>query len=622
MKRIVVLGLIALSSLLLFSLTLTAVHTPVEAQNTPRDLFTTANAVTRDAVLPLPGAELPRFVGSQRSRVVSLDAEALALLSRDAASVSLNLFEDVRLNASILRRDSRGIGTSSEVWTGELTGVPYSNVVLLIAPSGDTSLQVLLPGRNYTVQPIDGGLYRISEIDTYVQRGYDDAVVIEPNTLQAAQVLDRVNSPREDSGDVIDVMVVYTPKAASFFGGQSFMELAIENTVALTNKTYENSGVSFRVRLVHTAQVDYNEQVFRDLDRLSDPSDGYMDEVHALRDQYAADLVALIPGNSAEIRGYCGIAFLPTSLPAPNAAFSVTEALCISDITFAHELGHTMGKAHDRANAGSAVHPYAYGYQDLANPPGADWGDFVTVMAYSDGGECPPIFQPGVCPAIAWWSNPNQTFNGKPLGTADENNALSLNQTAQLIANYRVSADGSPTATPSRTTTAVPPTEVEPTPTTQPVQQWVLNGSFDIDADKDRIPDGWKAVNARQICDDQNCYGALKAKPGSKAILKQVISIPAPVSGKITVSAMLGAMKTPTPGKILIIAKVLDTEGKPQKLVFRFKAKIVPALDALQRITTPPQPLPGMLYKVKVLAKYSRTDGKTIVDDIQVITLP
>lgn len=620
-QRILVLGLMTLASVLIFSLTLAQTNTPMIAQAAPRELFTSSDASPRASdVLPLPVKALPLPVGAERTRLISFDRETLALLSRDPVSVSLNFFDDVRYTPSSLRRQVRGVGTASQVSFGELADVPYSNIVLLIAPSGDIDLRVLIPGKNYSVQPVSADLYRISEIDTYAQRGYNDAVPIQPDAVQAARVLDRLNSPRADSGQVIDVMVVYTPQAAAFFGGQPFMQIAIENTVALTNKTYENSAVNFRLRLVHTAQVDYVEQPFRDLDRLANPNDGYMDEVHTLRDQYAADLVALIPGNSAAERGYCGVAFLPTTLPAPDAAFSVTEALCLSDITFAHELGHTMGKAHDPANAGGAVHPYAYGYQDPANPTGADWGDFVTVMAYSDGGECPAVFQPGVCPAIAWWSNPDQTFNGKPLGTSGENNALSLNQTAPLIANYRLSADGSPTATPPPTI-SITPTEVQNlTATPQPLREWVLNGGFEIDADGDRIPDGWSAVNAKQKCDALNCYVVLKGSIDRKAKIEQVLSSINVTSGQLTASAALAGKKLVAESQVIIKVVYDDNLGgsaKKSKVIFALPPGNSPYFELSNSVS-----ILGSVERIKIIAKYGGSSGKMLIDDVRVTTFP
>ena len=76
------------------------------------------------------------------------------------------------------------------------------------------------------------------------------------------------------------------------------------------------------------------------------PDDGFMDGVHARRDQLGADLVSLIVDNDT---GSCGVAWLmqtPSVTFAPQA-FSVTVYDCISpNYTFGHELGHNMGAAH------------------------------------------------------------------------------------------------------------------------------------------------------------------------------------------------------------------------------------------------------------------------------------
>jgi hypothetical protein len=263
-----------------------------------------------------------------------------------------------------------------------------------------------------------------------------------------------------------------------------------------------------------------------------------MDVVHQWRDQYAADLVALIPGTPAASRSYCGIANLPTFLPAPTSAFSITEALCINDITFVHELGHNMGKAHDHANANFAVHPYAYGYQDQSTGSG-DYGDWVTVMAYSDGGECPPSYIPGECPAIAYWSDNEATYNGKPLGSAGtngEDNVQSLNETALDVANYRISADsGSVTPTPQPTLTPIP------TPGGNSAQL-PLNGSFEYDNDANGTLDGWRwiTVTGKRACTGQRWSGAcaVALKPGAKLI--QILPLDLSLLGQgdaLTISA-------------------------------------------------------------------------------------
>ena len=133
------------------------------------------------------------------------------------------------------------------------------------------------------------------------------------------------------------------------------------------------SGVDLRLSLVGRSEVDYREtgSGYLDLSRLGEPTDGHMDEVHALRDRLGADLVSLMVAES----DICGRAYTP-------GAFSLTRQGC----AFVHELGHNFGLLHDRytSGGGTSAHP-AYGYVNQrafaeAVPPSRRWG---TMMAYS-----------------------------------------------------------------------------------------------------------------------------------------------------------------------------------------------------------------------------------------------
>ncbi len=182
------------------------------------------------------------------------------------------------------------------------------------------------------------------------------------------------------------------------------------------------------VRLAHVESVSYNEvgSYGDHLSRLRNPFDGIMDNVHTLRNLYGADMVALlIADNDA-----CGIAYLmQNNSPAfEDDAFSVTTWGCaVGNLTFAHELGHNMGCAHDIANAGaSGLFPYSYGYQH----PNAV---FRTVMSYN----CP-----GGCPRVPNFSNPDVDYAGWPTGIpigspGAAHNGATITASAPTIANFR-----------------------------------------------------------------------------------------------------------------------------------------------------------------------------------------
>lgn len=266
------------------------------------------------------------------------------------------------------------------------------------------------------------------------------------------------------SGPVtIDVMVAYTPGFVSMLGSQSLALTRIQNLVDITNQAYLASGVNQQIRLVYTIEVNYPDKTSNAsaLDDITGsdgtnpvPIPASLQNIASLRVQYGADLVAMIRSYDHATQGDCGEGWLIGGNQSPivpsesNAyGYSVvsdgsntvgsTEYYCL-DTTFAHELGHNMGDAHDRANADQpGAYSYSYGY--LGN--GTD--GFSTIMAYGTTTTTP----------LAVFSNPNiSTCQNTPCGVADSNtsssadNAHSMNNTAALIAQFEPAAMGLPSA--------------------------------------------------------------------------------------------------------------------------------------------------------------------------------
>ena len=251
--------------------------------------------------------------------------------------------------------------------------------------------------------------------------------------------------PAEQS--VIDVAVFYTTAARENTGGTVEIATAIDLLVAETNAAYEASGANQRINLVAVEEVVGYRETYdyqTDLFRLRSESDGYMDEVHDIRDTVAADIVLLIPA------GLSGRAY-QLSVPSTSQesrAFGVANAY--SGSTFAHELGHIMGIHHDRyevcgSDCGDFTRfPYAFGYvnQEALESGAPDSARWRTIMAYPN--------QCGPCPIILRFSNPDQIYpdpGGDPLGKAGLEPAPGadgpadavrmLNRTRGYVANYR-----------------------------------------------------------------------------------------------------------------------------------------------------------------------------------------
>jgi hypothetical protein len=233
-----------------------------------------------------------------------------------------------------------------------------------------------------------------------------------------------------DTGATVDVMVVYSKQTAAAAGAA--IDAQIQQAIDSANAAYANSGITTRLNLVHTAAVNYDESgdFNTDLNRLTSNSDGYMDEVAALRNTHGADLVSLFIENGQ----YCGLAWVG---PSASYGFSVINRGCASgNLSFAHELGHNFGALHD-PYVDPGTSPYAYGHGYAV--PVAGWR---TVMAYNNA--CAAASTS--CTRIPYFSNPNLTY-GSPaqaLGTAaTSDNARVHNQNAATVASFRTSGASS-----------------------------------------------------------------------------------------------------------------------------------------------------------------------------------
>lgn len=437
-----------------------------------RNLLLPLSTSTRD--LPAKSA----LIGTIRTRYMSLNSAALSQAQASQhlgrvisdPGIILNLFEDVVYTATNQTLAPRPSGAEGYVWNGVIDGQAISMVNLVIGPDSIDG-QINLIGQAFALETVSPGVIAVSEVSGLEQHGslQDDGIPAPlPNgnvRLAPSPYVGGFNTPQADTGDIIDVMFVYTPAAASHSGGASAMLSRIDSMVNVTNNTYAASGVNQRLRLVHSAQVSYSEYTTGQAQAEGHPttmhaslnhatflggeSDGFstpdpngrVDAIHSLRDEYRADLVVFLTLETSY--DYCGLGWILSSTDMNFIQWTQRYGMNVVDIrcwsggyTAAHELGHNMGGMHDRFNAGTGftpVYSYAYGYQD----PGQN---FVTVMAYPTGGNCPPNWTNGVCSPIGRWSSPFQSYNGRPLGTNSPgtNMVQTLNNTAVVIANFRL----------------------------------------------------------------------------------------------------------------------------------------------------------------------------------------
>ena len=217
---------------------------------------------------------------------------------------------------------------------------------------------------------------------------------------------------------VIDVIVAYTKAAASHYADiqHELVDLAIEEA----NESFRMSNLSnVKLRLVHAYQTDYVEKGthFDHVWRFADKRDGYMDEIHGLRDKYRADVAVLIVDDA----NGCG---LSTRVFADeDEAFSVVHHACAATTySLAHEIGHLIGARHDR-NMDATPTPFAYGHGYVN---GTKWRDIMSYKESCDG-----------CSRLPVWSGPNVMVNGEPAGSIDLDNARVIREHAARVAGFR-----------------------------------------------------------------------------------------------------------------------------------------------------------------------------------------
>jgi hypothetical protein len=360
---------------------------------------------------------------------------APAFQKKSSSRIQLNLSAERSYVAVIEKTDSPS--ADQIIARGVIEGVPHSSVVLSQAGEAMAG-SIVVPGEGtWQIQYVGDGEHRIAETDPLAPQPCDAPVPQLP-PVGAAEIPPMAGN---NAVTVLDVMFVYTPAARAGAGGVAGITALINSAIAEANDAYTRSGINARLNLVHAAEVAYTEsgnaQV--DLPRLQNPSDGQMDTVPQLRNQFGADIVCLLTESMAS---YAGLGYVMPGLNPSFAshAYSVVRRVYANGFfVVAHEIGHNLGCMHDRQNSSNAgALPHSYGHRFSAGGV-----TYRTVMAYDPGQRIPHF------------SNPQVTFNGTATGIASgqansADNANTINQTAPVAANFR----GTVTVIQFNTTTA------------------------------------------------------------------------------------------------------------------------------------------------------------------------
>lgn len=342
--------------------------------------------------------------------------------------------------AVTVRRTSVTKRANSYVWHGvvEGTGEP---VTLLCYPGGRLAGTINYKGRTYVVKYMGGQMHAVVEYapdkmpdehcpaskdmmqkmnmgsDPLIHQG--DASMLKPDAEPVPSMkmipADRADGP-EDAN--ITLIVAYTKNAGShhFDIEKDLIDVAI----AEVNQSFRASGIdNVRVDVVHTYETDYEEEGshFDHVYRFRDKGDGYMDEVHALRDEHGADVGLLVVDDP----NGCGLSVRIAA--GEKDAFAALHHNCAATMyTLAHEIGHLIGARHDRA-LDDSTQPFPYGHGFVK---GTDWRTMMSYKDSCDGCERRPI-----------WSSPQVKVKGAAAGDSNTDNARVIKEQAHRVARFR-----------------------------------------------------------------------------------------------------------------------------------------------------------------------------------------
>lgn len=241
---------------------------------------------------------------------------------------------------------------------------------------------------------------------------------------------------------VVDVMLLYATELTAVYPN-GLADTLMTQLVAKANQAFVDSGVSMQLRLVRRQLVNYQQPSnFDALDDLrfaleSNPSgnvDSSLTQVRSLRNQYGADIVAMIRTHDLNERGVCGVAYFPQSygdilINISNVGIS-GGSNCGN--TFTHEIGHNFGAGHQFVNGASVgARPTAGAL--IVN------GKFNTVMSSIGTGDVNRNY------SLNRFSNPDLDCAGIPCGDrAQADNASAIRFFAAMNAGLRpaVSTEG------------------------------------------------------------------------------------------------------------------------------------------------------------------------------------
>lgn len=298
-----------------------------------------------------------------------------------------------------------------QVWVGRIAGETINNRVLITQTNGFTFGRIQAPDGIYWIYPDNGGhaILRVPENARELEFG-DDGLVPTQTAINAAieqglieEVPEIGNAVAVGSNGTIDIIVFYSDSFVTRWGLATGGR--IQYLMAVLDQALIDSDTGLRARLVRTDPVSLTTET-ADLSQTLINFAGFvccgvasitqdLSALRTARTTFGADLAAIVM-RSQTGQDSCGVGFVnggsddDISAGDASGGYSVSAdwirdtdtpsggfTFC-SESTFAHEVGHNMGFAHNVENSsgvGQGVRDFAHGHR-------VD-GSFRTIMAYN-----------------------------------------------------------------------------------------------------------------------------------------------------------------------------------------------------------------------------------------------
>lgn len=230
----------------------------------------------------------------------------------------------------------------------------------------------------------------------------------------------------------ITVFMTYSASYVTQWGTEAVARTRLSNLIQVANSAYANSGTGIAFKIVGWAKVAQGDTTPQVVLPAMRGDTGAFKGVAALRKTAGGAMtVFFAPFNTTtSSTNTCGLAYVPGGgaggMSLFNAQVGTSLFAALNDgqangyycemLSLAHELGHNLGNAHDKANS-SFAGAFSYSYGKGIS------GQFGTVMSY-------------ISPRVALFSSPQLTCttSKQPCGTATENVVATMMQTKGVVA--------------------------------------------------------------------------------------------------------------------------------------------------------------------------------------------